>query len=209
MVDNGELEFFEFNPTDFINDLQLSVEETIDLFIEKEFGFLKTKKVKMLKELLLEASKKNFLLFRNFVIKNLMSFPQKFTFERKKTYSVEKKTLDNALLDYQTQLEKLIEARDQVNKLKETLAILKYENQELKELLEGEEDLKMLSSCLEDLKNKYKATKEMVNKIPFCSLDDENFNSLLEHRELRTEMLKKELERLTEAVDVDYLATLV
>lgn len=203
MVDNGELEFFEFLPSDFLNDLQSSIDDIISKFVETEFAFAKAKKKKEILGILDTSAKKNLFLFRNFVLKNILCFPPKFNFDRKINY-VEEKQID--LSEYSKHVEKLQEAHTRLNQLRLRKAVAEYENKQLKEILTGENDLKEMSLCLLNLKDKFKKIQEFVKKIPFCSLNDEDFNSLLEHRELRTEMFKKELERLQETVDIDYLS---
>ncbi|KAF9763731.1 hypothetical protein NGRA_1087 [Nosema granulosis] len=206
MVDNGEIEFFEFMPTDFLNDLQTCIEETICKFVDSEFTFAKSAKRKKIKEMLMESNKKNLFLFRNFVLKNILRFPPKFKMERKKTdYVSEDLNLEN----YELNINKLIDGYEYLHKLKLDKAVAEYENKQLKSILSNEADLREMGLCLLNLKDKHRRIQEYVKKIPFCSLNDEDFNSLLEHRELRTEMLKKELERLQEAIDVDYLNSLI
>lgn len=203
MVDNGELEFFEFTPSDFLNDLQSSIDEVISKFVDTEFGFAKAKKKKMILGILDSSAKKNLFLFRNFVLKNILCFPPKFNFDRKINY-VEEKQVD--VSEYSKQIEKLSKAHTRLNQLILRKMLVEYENKQLKEILKGEDDLKEMSLCLLNLKDKFRKIQEYVKRIPFCSLNDEDFNSLLEHRELRTEMFKKELEKLQESVDIDYLS---
>jgi hypothetical protein len=209
MSDNGEIEFFEFVPTDFLNDLQTSIEDLICKFIDNEFSFIKSVKKKEIKSLLLESTKKNLFLFRNFVLKNIIHFPPKFVPERKEVDYIEENHIEPILREYFNMKNNLKDLKIQIKNEKENQKMLKYEKIQLENLLKNENELKETALCLLNLKDKHKRLQDYVRKIPFYSLDDENFKSLLEHRELRSEMLKKELKEMQGSVDVDYLHNLI
>lgn len=175
------IEFFEFIPVNFVNEL------------DTEITTLILSELKNDTQLIHELCKKNMFIFKNFVLRNILSFPKSIKYERKKTDLVcEDISFDlyNETINKQAQLITEIQAYDIKIKKLET------KNKNLNKILGYEKDIQETLVNIYSVKDKYSRLLEYVNLHMFYKNDEENFNCLLEYREIRGEILKKEWQKL-------------
>lgn len=175
------IEFFEFIPVNFVNELDT---EITTVFLTE---------LKNDSQIMHDMCKKNMFIFKNFVLRNILNFPISLKYERKKTDLVCEDVefdLYNEIINKQLQLINEIQFYD--------LKIKKLENKNnnLNRMLVYEKDIQetIVNVCC--TKDKYSKLLEYVNLHIFYENDEENFNCLLEYREIRSDILKKEWEKL-------------
>ncbi|WUR05144.1 uncharacterized protein VNE69_12129 [Vairimorpha necatrix] len=186
MNDKGEIEFFEFVPVHFVNELESDINKLLTN-----------------NKLLLDASKKNMFIFKNFVLRNIIHFPSSFTYERKKTDLVVDSNIN--INKYYTNLSIRDKLINKIQNISKEIHNIKNRNNNIKKILEYEEDMKEATSNIESIKRQYNKIVEYVSSLPFIEVDEDNFNYLLEYREIRSEILRKEWESITEKYDINLL----
>lgn len=182
MDDRGEIEFFDFVPVHFVNELEVEIQNII-----------KNDKI------LLESCKKNMFIFKNFVLRNIIKFPNTFNYERKKTDLVVDSSVDlnkyyNNILLRDNLLEKIEDMNTKIGNMKN-------KNNNLLQILNYEQDMKEATLNIKNIKNTYNKIMEYVCTLPFLEIDEDNFNYLLEYREIRCAILKEEWNKINKRFD--------
>ncbi|EEQ81661.1 hypothetical protein NCER_101818 [Vairimorpha ceranae BRL01] len=190
MDDKGEIEFFNFVPIHFVNELESDITNLISSLLNNN-------------KILLDSCKKNMFIFKSFVLRNIIKFPSTFKYERKKTDLVIDTPLD--INKYYNNVNKKDLLLCKINNLNKKICALKNKCNNLDKILEYENDMIQASKNIRDIKYKYNNIMEYVSTLPFLEIDEENFNYLLEYREIRSEILKREVDDLRERIDMNIL----
>ncbi|KAK6089700.1 hypothetical protein P3W45_001342 [Vairimorpha bombi] len=194
MDDTGEIEYFEFVPINFVNELEAEIHETINT----EFKY-----AKRISTVLHESCKKNMFIFKNFVLRNILKFPSKFSYERKCTDLVVDSIPD--IDKYYKVVCRQDDLKDKMDLLSANIRRLKNKCTDLSCILEYENDVYESGKNIKNVRNTYNMIMEYVSTLPFYEIDEDNFNYLLEYREIRSEILKKKLDNINERIDLDLL----
>lgn len=197
-----EIEFFEFDPYDFLQKLPDALEESVKSTLD---GIKIAEKVK--RELLAhfnDSLRKNYILFEDFCIPQIFTFPSDFVYERKVTDGKISREPESITQNISKLKDELDFHQSEIKRIKELNEQKKNEKNELEKLIEHR-DLQELISNAEFLKKLHKKTKhalgENAGNVP-RQLSSQ-FTALLENKEIKTEMKKKEINELLKIGSID------
>ncbi|KAF7684386.1 hypothetical protein TCON_0440 [Astathelohania contejeani] len=206
MNNEDEIEYFGFVPISFVNEIR---DEWISIIDEtaNELNKFSKNTASVAKTIIKKNFEKNFFIFETFVLRNIFCFPKKFKLERKVTDL----RLD---VDLQVVLDKHIKALEEeasmeaeLLKLKGELEIEKYKTNEYEQLLKLENEIVMMSDEVNHLKNVLYETDEIYNNFVMNhpTNDDEYFKELMECKEIKNEIYKKERDSIYHRTQINNL----
>ncbi|KRH93380.1 hypothetical protein M153_9600001945 [Pseudoloma neurophilia] len=190
-----ETEFFEFDPYSFLGKIPDILEESIKTTLD---GVNVPEKVK--RELINHFSielRKNHVLFEDFCIPQIFTFPNDYVYERKLTESVSDFNIEK-------KLENLAKLKDDLqyhkSELKSTNMSIQKEiklKSEMDKFLENP-DVNDLLSNTEFLKSLFLETQKAFGEHSFETATDrsEEFNKIMQSKDIKTETKVKELGQL-------------
>ncbi|ELA48119.1 hypothetical protein VCUG_00357 [Vavraia culicis subsp. floridensis] len=190
-----ETEFFGFVPCSFLQELCSSLEETITHTINNA-GLSATSK-KQLCSYVLSEFRKNFLIFENFSLQQIFTFPKDFSYERKITDLVVEDDID-AMMDELMKLKDEQEFyKNEARRYKKMIANKEAEIAQMTCFLENVEVNDLLSNS-EFLKKLFVETKKAVGGKAYTISGklSTKFNELMENKDIKSETKKKEINEL-------------
>jgi hypothetical protein len=192
----NEIEFFGFVPVVFVSELQEEAERIMGEAVE-QIGLLNRHRVQKAAGVLGQSFKKNFFIFSNFVLRNILKFPQTFRLERKASDLVLATDLQELTDRVTGRYSEEEYYKNEIHRQRMAIGLEKYRRERYSELLRPREDIQRLVDSLRLLNSNFKAVSELCNKLAVVSHpDDEDLNALLEHRTLKSELAKRERDSL-------------
>lgn len=197
-----EIEFFEFDPYGFLQKLPDALEESIKSTLD---GINIPEKVK--RELLAhftEELRKNYILFEDFCIPQIFTFPNDFVYERKVSDLIVTENIDKIVENIAKLQDEYLYYQSELERTTESIKKKQQETKEMEDFLNNS-DVNDLLSNTEFLKKLYKKTKQAIGKNA-CSISTSmsaQFNDLIENKEIKTEMKKKEINELLNVAQLD------
>ncbi|KAM0675307.1 hypothetical protein GVAV_001132 [Gurleya vavrai] len=187
-----EIEFFNFVPSFFLNDLHEKLSEFINSLNNKKLS---------------SAFEKNFYIFEIYALKNIFSFPEGFAIERKLT----DKRLD---VDLQKKVDSFIKTVEENHflssekaRLLDELEVGKFKTETLDDFLNsfsGIEEIVLEKNKLIDEKNKLEIKyKELTNNE--CRQNDSGIDLLLQNDCIKEEIYRKENEEFCKKIKFNEL----
>ncbi|ELQ76263.1 hypothetical protein THOM_0774 [Trachipleistophora hominis] len=190
-----EIEYFGFVPCSFLQELCLTLEETITGTINST-GLSSTKK-NLLCSYVLSEFRKNFLIFENFSLHQIFTFPKDFSYERKITDLVVEDDVDGMIDELMKLKDEHEFYKNEVQRHKRIIANKEIEIAQMTSFLENAEVNDLLSNT-EFLKKLFIETKKVVGEKAYAISGKLNtkFNELMENKDIKNEMKKKEINEL-------------
>lgn len=196
-----EIEFFGFLPIAFTTDLQESLEEAFSEIMQRNAPVHSRIQAQILNSL-----KKNIFIFNNFILRNILKFPANFRFERKNSDKVIHEDV-NKLISLTTENQKrIIDLKAKRIRLLDRLHIEVNRNNGYKALLKNKEKYYGMADAAREIKKFIVETTEIYDnfRITACTKDNE-FESLLEFKNIKNIYYKEEKGRLFETASVESL----
>lgn len=201
MTNEDEIEFFGFIPATFISELQQEMEEVI-LNTIKELSRKDSSKQTKISKILNQSFKKNYFIFSNFVLRNILSFPSTFRWERKLSDVLVLGNVKAIVEDLIQSHKKEEEIKKVILKKIKDLEIEKYKKKSYLSLLQSSNKVIDTISDIKKLKENLEDTKNIYNRLSLInSQSNDNYNTLLEYKEIKHEMSRKERDYLLEIAD--------
>lgn len=197
-----EMEFFETDPYTFLvkllNTLLESVTATLD-------GINIPQKVK--RELIASFSdelQKNFFIFEDFCIDQIFTFPKDFFFERKIADYAFNENINQKIENLLKLKEEFKYIQEKMRKNNLEMIRTKHQIDKMNNFISNT-DVNELMSNTEFLKKLFKKTKNTLgsNKSGISTGLSYRFNELLENKEIKVEMKKKEVNQLMSIGSID------
>lgn len=199
-----EIEYFGFLPVSFTAELQEGLEDALKEVMQRN-GPVPGK----IQAQILDVLKRNIFIFNNFVLRNILKFPNGFRFERKVS--------DKVICEDVSQLTGLLaDAQRQVVALKEEKAVIMAgirieENRAAgyAALLKGKERYHQMAEAAMEIKKFMRETRDIYDtlKITACTRDNE-FENLLEYKNIKNIYYKEEKMRLFDIASLETLSLL-
>ncbi|KAM0672147.1 hypothetical protein CWI42_080570 [Ordospora colligata] len=201
-----ETEFFGFVPASFISELQMEIENALNDGIAK-LCEIRRGKMQRVSEVLLESFRKNYFIFSNFVLRNIVCFPDGFEMERKASEDV-------VVADMQQITDELMQSfleeemlRDEMNCLREDLEIEEYRKEMFEKILKCSEPVNDLVDNARATRDELEGIKQLQSRLRvFGAGEDDGFSRLLEYREIKSSFAKKERDDLLKIGNIDVFA---
>ena len=198
----NEIEYFGFLPIAFTLELQNELEKVIDETFDENQDFL------YLKTTMINIFNKHFFLFNNFILRNILKFPDGFVWERKKTDKVVKVNLNKKIKQFKKLQEEL--AKKQAFLVKKELELLKEvnKNEGYKCIFANVKDILLGFTLLEDTSRQYEALKKNFNMLIYDN-KKEYIQKALDHKYMKQEYYQNEKKRLFKIAKLNILEYLV
>jgi hypothetical protein len=188
----SEIEFFGFVPVTFVAELQEEAEKILEETV-KQIAKLNRHKGQKISQILHQAFKKNFFIFSNFVLRNILKFPQTFRPDRKASDIVLSSDLQKLTDELAGGYDEEEQYKDEICKRRVAIGLEKYRRERYLELLGARERIQGLIDDLASLNSSFKDVSELCSRLAVISdPGDEDLNALLEYRVLKGELAKKE-----------------
>ncbi|AFN83308.1 hypothetical protein EROM_070570 [Encephalitozoon romaleae SJ-2008] len=196
MENEEEIEFFGFVPVTLVAELQSEIEGILRDGVE-QLSFLDKRKAHRISGIVFESFRRNYFIFSNFVLRNILRFPPSFRLERKANDAV-------VTIDLQSITDELVNVlgeedyyEAEVLRLKESIDIERYRLESYRSLLECSKPVNSLIESIMEAYSELENVTKLYDKMSMISgMDDEDHNALLEYREIRSSLAKKERDDL-------------
>ncbi|EJW03701.1 hypothetical protein EDEG_00189 [Edhazardia aedis USNM 41457] len=205
-VEEDEIEFFECVPSSFIDTFKEEMIEVLSKSIEKEDN------QKLSKNELVSELQKNFVIFQNFILRNIFSLPGdgEFSLERKITDNYINENFENQINEsFVKTVEEINHLKKNLIKIENDIIVSKYHIDQLNKLLV---ENNILREVLEE-KSKLSAV-HLELKEKSDSLDKININPnvsgldiLLEDPAYQEMVILKQLKTESEEMNINLIAT--
>ncbi|CAD25594.1 hypothetical protein [Encephalitozoon cuniculi GB-M1] len=206
MESEEEIEFFGFVPVTLVAELQGEVEAILKNGVE-QLSALDRRKVHRVSGTLLESFRRNYFIFSNFVLRNILRFPASFRLERKASDVVVTVDLQSITNDLVSVLEEEDYYEAEVQRQREIIEIERYRLESYRSLLEYSKPVVGLVGSIGKACKELEDVVRLYNKMCMSSsAEDEDYNALLEYREVRSSLAKKERDDLLAIASEEVLA---
>lgn len=197
-----ETEFFGFVPARFMTELQEEIEEILVGEIGRLSG-IDGRKAAGIGQQVVETFRKNYFMFSNFVLRNILKFPVSFQLERRARDvepGVDVQGATDSLAECLSQERRY---RSEVRVCRMELEVERYRRESYLSLLGCSDEVYELISRMKEVGREYAEVYEGYRKLALVSGGgDTELNGLLEHREIKSRMGSKEREELWRIGDV-------
>lgn len=191
-----EIEFFGLVPVAFIAELQEEAEKILRESIER-LSQLGRSRVQRMSSVLLESFKKNYFIFSNFVLRNIFRFPSTFRLERRASDLVVTADLQAITNDLVGSFEEEDYYKAEIQRLREELEVEMYRRDSYGSLLSCSDAVNSLVLGIRQVHEDFEAVRELYSKLTMINnADDDDLNALLEYREIKNNLAKKERDDL-------------
>lgn len=200
---SDEIEYFEFLPISFTNELQEELQESLKDIVQNYHLHHK------IQSYIQDSFKKNFFIFSNFVLRNILKFPDNFKLERKvtdKTICVDINEMGRNLIEKQ---KKILELSKTISELKSKINVQMNRNNGYKNLLKNKDKFNDLCTGAKEMKAFMRETNDLFEKYQSIGKRKEGeFERLMEYKNIKNEYYKNERAKLLEIADFETLETL-
>lgn len=191
LTNQDEIEYFGFLAVAFTTDLREELQECLnEIFNNNHIN-------QKIQSHINESFKKNFFIFNNFVLRNILKFPTNFKLERKvtdKTIETDVSAILSSLLEKQN---KILELKAQVLQYRKNMAIQETRCSGYKKLLENQPKFRDLCTGAKEIKNFFKETNELYEKYKAGGRrKDSEFEKLMEYKNIKSEYYRTERDKL-------------
>lgn len=196
MENVDEIEFFGFAPMTFVTELQGDIERVLREGIDG-MSRVGRSKIQKVSDVLMESFRRNYFIFSNFVLGNIFKFPHTFRIERKVSDVVVTLDLQSITNELSNSFEEEEHYKVEVQKQKEELEVEKYRRDSYVSLLRCSDSVNDLLLDVKQVQEDLEAVKDLYNKLTMINnAGDEDLNMLLEYREIKNMLAKKERDEL-------------
>lgn len=196
-----EIEWFGFLPITFTTDLQETLEETLGEILQRN-GIASSR----VREEILAALRKNLFIFNNFVLRNILKFPAGFRMERKVSdvkIRGNAAALVGAISDAHAHT---LQLRNERAVLARRLCAATNRNNGYKSLLRGQQKFVEMGEVVREVKKYLREVTEIYDRFKINACTRENdFDSLMEYKDLKSDYYREERNRLLEIADPESL----
>lgn len=200
LTNQDEIEYFGFLAVSFTTDLQEELQESLNDVFQSNHLHQK------IQTYIAESFKKNFFIFNNFVLRNILKFPSNFRLERKitdKTIEADVSSLAHLLTEKQS---RILELKNRIYQLQEKIIIQEDRCNGYKNLLENKGRFSDLCTGAKEIKHFLRETNELFEKYKTGSRrKDCEFEKLMEYKNIKSEYYKIERNKLLEISDFETL----
>jgi hypothetical protein len=207
-MENGEeIEYFGFIPVLFTTELREAMETTITSFGGLEG--LPRSRLNNLLALVKSMFSRNFYIYENFVLRNILSFPKTFKLERKRTDLRYDFDLQSLVDEYLALVDEEVLLNTEMVRVQGLIAIEEYKKKEYEKMMGHVLSLRKLVDGTLQLKSRLAAIRSSYHSFS----DGEShgrpkLNELMSHKEIRDEMYKKERDGLFSISSLECLENL-
>ena len=195
MANQDEIEYFGFLAVSFTTDLREELEECLnDIFKNSHLH-------QKIQTHISDSFKKNFFIFNNFVLRNILKFPCNFKLERKAT----DKTIEiiKRISEKQREIQEL---KNKILNLQEKIEFQENRSNGYKNLLKNRSKFNDLVTGANEIKIFLKETNVLYEKYKTgAKRKDYEFEKLMEYKNIKSEYYKTERNKLLEISDFDTL----
>lgn len=200
LTNQDEIEYFGFLAVAFTTDLREELQESLNEV------FHNTHVHQKIQSHINESFKKNFFIFNNFVLRNILKFPANFKLERKvtdKTIDTDVASMITALVEKQN---RILTLKTQMAQLKGKIAIQENRCNGYKKLLENQGKFKDLCTGAKEIKSFFKETSDLYEKYKAGGKrKDCEFEKLMEYKNIKSEYYRTERDKLLGVCDFNTL----
>lgn len=198
LTNEDEIEYFEFLPIAFTTELY---EELLSNLNEVVQGYHVHQKIHLH---LQESFKKNFFIFNNFVLRNILKFPGHFKLERKATDKIIDADISQLLTLVNEKHDKIKELKSEILEFKAKMVYQTNRRNGYIKLLEEKEKFIDMCSQAKEIKKFLRETHDLYEKYKLSKRKkDSEFDKLLEYKNIKSEYYKNERSRLLEIADFE------
>lgn len=202
-LNEDEIEFFEFLPMSFTNELQEALQECLNDITQHYHLHHK------IQTYISDSFKKNLFIFSNFVLRNILKFPANFNLERKITDKTIQADISGMVAALRLKQEKILQLSAAIQELKRKTAIQKIRNDGYKNLLQNKVKFYDLCTGAREIKAFLKETSNLFEKCQnIGKRRDCEFEKLMEYKNIKSEYYKNERAKLLEIADFEALENL-
>ncbi|KAG5859145.1 hypothetical protein KMI_08g12810 [Encephalitozoon hellem] len=196
MENEEEVEFFGFVPVTLVAELQGEIEGILRDGVE-QLSSLDRRNAHRISGIVFESFRRNYFIFSNFVLRNILRFPPSFRLERRVNDTVVTMDLQSITDDLVNILGEEDYYRAEVLRLKESIRVERYRLECYRSLLECSGPINGLIGSIVEAYSELENVKKLYNRMSMSGgVDDEDHNALLEYREIRSSLVKKERDDL-------------
>lgn len=200
LTNQDEIEYFGFLAVSFTTDLREELNECLNDIFQSSHLHQK------LQSHITESFKKNFFIFNNFVLRNILKFPANFKLERKvtdKTIEADASAMILTLIEKQN---RIVELKNQLYQIKGKIAVQENRRNGYKNLLENKGRFLDMCTGAKEIKHFLKETNELFEKCRTgVKRKDSEFEKLMEYKNIKSEYYRTERQKLLEICDFDTL----
>lgn len=195
-----EIEYFELLPLSFTTELQKDLEEALTDVLQSHHAHHKVQTH------VLGSFKRNLFIFSNFVLRNILRFPANFKLERKitdKFIQADVGEMINKMIERQLQVQDL---RRQIAAMEEKVRRETDRNNGYRSLLENKAYFNDMCTGAKEIKKFLKETGSLYERYKSsCPRRDNEFDRLMEYKNIKSEYYRNERDKLLEVADFDIL----
>ncbi|ADM11820.1 uncharacterized protein Eint_070560 [Encephalitozoon intestinalis ATCC 50506] len=196
MGSEEEIEFFGFAPVTLVSELQGEIEGILKEGIEK-LSFLGKKKIHRMSGTILESFRRNYFIFSNFVLRNILRFPSSFQPERRVSDVVVTVDLQTITDDLMNVLESEDYYRAEIEGVRESIEVERYREEWYRSLLECSESVDGLARRITEVCLELENVTRLYSQMSMVScIGDEDYNTFLEYREVKSSLARNERDEL-------------
>ncbi|KAH9411157.1 hypothetical protein HK407_08g13020 [Ordospora pajunii] len=190
-----EAEFFGFAPASFISELQMEIENVLADGISR-LCELKRGKMQRMSDVLLESFRRNYFIFSNFVLRNIVCFPDGFEMERRASEEVVVADMQQITDELMASFLEEERQQEEFDGLREDLEVEEYRKEMFCKMMRCSEPVKELVQSIRATKDELEAIKQLQSRLGVFGAGDDGFSRLLEYREIRSNFARKERDDL-------------
>ncbi|ELA42614.1 uncharacterized protein VICG_00366 [Vittaforma corneae ATCC 50505] len=202
-LNEDEIEFFEFLPMSFTNELQEALQECLNDVTQHYHLHHK------IQTYISDSFKKNLFIFNSFVLRNILKFPANFKLERKVTDKTIQADISGMVEALRLKQEKVLQLSTAVQELRTKIAIQKTRNDGYRSLLQNKTKFGDLCTGAKEIKVFLRETNDLFEKYQnIGKRRDCEFEKLMEYKNIKSEYYKNERAKLLEIADFEALENL-
>lgn len=199
-INQDEVEHFGFLGVAFTAELGEEMQECLNEL------FLNTHAHQKIQAHITEAFKKNFFIFNNFVLRNILKFPGNFKLERKvtdKTIEVDLAGLVERLGEKQL---RILELKRRMLEVEEKIAVEEDRKGGYDSLLRNKAGFMDMCTGAREIKQFLRETNDLFEKYKTgAKRKDNEFEKLMEYKNIKSEYYKNERDGLLRVADYETL----
>lgn len=195
-----EIEYFELLPLTFTTELQKELEEALTDILQ---GCHTHHKVQ---SHILGSFKKNLFIFSNFVLRNILKFPTNFKLERKVTDKFIQADINGLVAKLGEKQSQVLDLRRQIVAVEKKIRQETDRNNGYRSLLQNRAHFNDMCTGAREIKRFLKETSSLYEKYKSSyPRKDNEFDRLMEYKNIKSEYYRNERDRLFEVADFDTL----
>jgi hypothetical protein len=199
-TNEDEIEYFGFLSISFTTDLREELNDNLnDIFNNYHLH-------NKIQTHISESFKKNYFIFNNFVLRNILKFPNNFKLERKITDKSIETDSNEMIIKIVEKQKKLLEIKNKIQRLEEKVEFEKNKANGYKNLLKNKSQFYDLVTGAKEIKIFLKETNVLYEKYKTgAKRKDSEFEKLMEYKNIKNEYFKAERSKLLEISDFETL----